>query len=350
MGGDGYRAIANSLNKMGYRTIKGNPFSITAVKDILYNPTYSGKIRYNRHVDWELKRRKGYNPNYILVDGPHEPIIDKEFFQKVQDRLKLESKQPKWNHRGENLLTGLLKCPECEAAMSASNTTNTLKDGTKKRIRYYSCGKFLQQGSSVCHANSIRADKAEPFVLERLSEVIQVPEILSNVVSELNKQIQTQRKPWERELQQLGADIVETQKKLEKWEDLIKVSPELRVDLNDRIHQLEMECVNNRKRTQELVQILHTEGYSIKLSDAKKVMGLVTQLLADSDSKAAKKAILRTFIDRITVDKDSKSNYKIYMKFDDVVITKLNEQMKKEPTAGNAVGSFSVGTPLEIVV
>ncbi|MGO4928019.1 recombinase family protein [Fundicoccus sp. Sow4_F4] len=53
LGGDGYRAIANSLNKMGYRTIKGNPFSITAVKDILYNPTYSGKIRYNRHVDWE---------------------------------------------------------------------------------------------------------------------------------------------------------------------------------------------------------------------------------------------------------------------------------------------------------
>ena len=280
---------------MGYRTIKGNPFSITAVKDILYNPTYSGKIRYNRHVDWELKRRKGYNPNYILVDGPHEPIIDKEFFQKVQDRLKLESKQPKWNHRGENLLTGLLKCPEWEAAMSASNTTNTLKDGTKKRIRYYSCGKFRQQGSSVCHANSIRADKAEPFVLERLSEVIQVPEILSNVVSELNKQIQTQRKPWERELQQLGADLVETQKKLEKWEDLIKVSPELRVDLNDRIHQLEMECVNNRKRTQELVQILHTEGYSIKLSDAKKVMGLVTQLLEDSDSKAAKKSYFKDF-------------------------------------------------------
>lgn len=101
-----------------------------------------------------------------------------------------------------------------------------------------------------------------------------------------------------------------------------------------------MEGVNNRKRTQELVQILHTEGYSIKLSDAKKVMGLVTQLLEDSDSKVAKKAILRTFVDKITFDKDSKSNYKIYMKFDDVVIAKLNEQMKKEPTAGYAVSSL----------
>lgn len=38
------------------------------------------------------------------------------------------------------------------------------------------------------------------------------------------------------------------------------------------------------------------------------------------------------------------------MKFDDAVIAKLNEQMKKEPTAGYAVGSFSVATPLEIVI
>lgn len=164
--------------------------------------------------------------------------------------------------------------------------------------------------------------------------------VIVGVVSELNKQIQTQRKPWERELQQLGVELEETLKKLEKWEDLIKVSPELRIDLNDRIHQLELECMDIRHRTQELMQILHTEGYSIKLSDAKRVMGLVTQLLDDSDSKAAKKAILRTFIDRITVDKESKSDYKIYMKFDDVVIAKLNEQIKKEPTAGYAVALF----------
>lgn len=71
------------------------------------NPTYTGMLRYNRYEDWENKRRKGYNPNYILVEGTHEPIIDKEIFGKVEERIKMESKQPQWTHAGENILTGL---------------------------------------------------------------------------------------------------------------------------------------------------------------------------------------------------------------------------------------------------
>lgn len=67
--------------------------------------------------------------------------------------------------------------------MEASNTTSTLKDGTKKRIRYYSCANFRNKGTKVCHANSIRAD-----VANRLKEVIQVPEILGKLVKELNAQ------------------------------------------------------------------------------------------------------------------------------------------------------------------
>ena len=64
-------------------------------------------------------------------------------------------------------------------------------------------------------------------------------------------------------------------------------------------------------------------------------------LIEDSDSKKTTKAILMTFVDRITLDKESKSNFKIYMTFDQVVIDRLNEFMSSEPTAElNAVGSF----------
>ncbi len=44
------------------------------------------------------------------MKGTHEPIISEEDYQKVQERLALEGKQPKWNHTGENVLTGLLRC------------------------------------------------------------------------------------------------------------------------------------------------------------------------------------------------------------------------------------------------
>lgn len=114
--GKGYRAIANDLNKRELLTVKGNTFSTVAVKDILKNKTYGGYLEYAKYVNWEEKRRKGKNPQPIVVEGEHEPIIEKELFDKVQTRLKVAKKQPQWNERGENLLTGLLRCPECGGA------------------------------------------------------------------------------------------------------------------------------------------------------------------------------------------------------------------------------------------
>ena len=72
-------------------------------------------------------------------------------------------------------------------------------------------------------------------------------------------------------------------------------------------------------------------------------------LIEDSDSKKTTKAILMTFVDRITLDKESKSNFKIYMTFDQVVIDRLNEFMSSEPTAElNAVDSFTLSTMLKL--
>ena len=136
LGGEGYKAIANFLNRQGYQTLKGNAFSTTAVKDILHNKIYGGYIEYARYLNWDTKRRRGKNPTPILVKGTHEPIISEDIYQAVQERLVAESKQPLWTQSGENVLTGLLRCPECGAPMAASNVTNTLKGGIKKRIRY----------------------------------------------------------------------------------------------------------------------------------------------------------------------------------------------------------------------
>ena len=46
--------------------------------------------------------------------------------------------------------------------------------------------------------------------------------------------------------------------------------------------------------------ILEGEGYKIKKEDTKKVLELVNTLIEDSDSKKTTKAILKTFVDRLT--------------------------------------------------
>lgn len=158
--GHGYRKIANALNHKGYVTKKGNAFSISAVTYILSNPFYIGKIQFAKYKDWNDKRRKGLNDKPVIAEGKHTPIISQELWDKAQARKKQVSQKPQVHGKGTNLLTGILHCPnpQCNAPMAASNTTNTLKDGTKKRIRYYSCSNFRNKGSKVCSANSVRAD------------------------------------------------------------------------------------------------------------------------------------------------------------------------------------------------
>src|SRR5699024_8561680 len=120
-------------------------------------------------------------------DGQHEAIISVELWEKVQAIQKERSHSPIRNRKGNFLLTGLMKCPMCGARMVASRTTNILKDGTKKKMRYYSCGNTKTKGSLVCHANSIQADKAEQYVLECIQEVVEHPKILEQLVSSIGK-------------------------------------------------------------------------------------------------------------------------------------------------------------------
>ena len=115
--GKGYRAIANNLNRTGYKTKRGNAFSTIAVKDILLNQTYTGEIQYNKYEKWSDKRRKGLSENHLLVDGKHEAIVYELLWGKVQVKLKLNSKHPSWTKTGTSVQTGLIKCPECDSAM-----------------------------------------------------------------------------------------------------------------------------------------------------------------------------------------------------------------------------------------
>src|SRR5699024_7153428 len=129
--GHGYKAISNHLNKQGFKTKKNNPFSINGVKTILSNPVYAGYIRYNVRRDWSEKRRNNINPDPIIVPGQHEPIISLEVWEQAKANMEKRSRKPNRIHDGEFPLTGLLRCPVCDAGMVIGRTTNRLKDGRK---------------------------------------------------------------------------------------------------------------------------------------------------------------------------------------------------------------------------
>lgn len=349
LGGDEFRTIANYLNRQGYQTLKKNKFTPTAVRDILQNKIYAGYIEYARYLNWDTKRRKGKNPNPILVKGEHEPIIDQVTYQAVQERLVLEKDRPRWNLTGENVLTGLLRCPECGAPMGSNGVVNTLKDGTKKTLRYYSCSKFLSKGKKGCHANSIRKEKAEDFVAARLKEIVQVPEILDSLVKEMNRELHEQIAPLEQELAVIATEKQDLAPKLERLQQALEDSPDLHDNLIGRINELTSKIMLHTQRENEILTILSHKDQKIEVENVQQIVSSLDHLLEQSEKKVVKE-IYRTFIDKILFDKKNMDDIKIYMKFDQKIVTQLNELYQKVVSDKKDTTSFVLKTPFYSVI
>lgn len=323
--GKGYRAIANALNKDGYRTKKNNPFDISAVKYILTNIVYIGKVRYLRYTGWNEKRRRGFNPNPIIADGKHTPIIDQDLWDKVQIRMEKASKNPMLNGKGENLLTGIVRCPECGAAHAASNTTNTLKSGEKKRIRYYSCSQFRNKGASVCSANSIRADVAEAYVFNRIQEVIFNDKVLQQVLENVNSSLEAKPTEMKQRLLNKKQQLEETQVKLNNLNIALSTSPDLIHTLKGTIDDYASTIEELKTTIAEIEAHKEDDIKQLTIDQIKPLLQAIFKDMKQLDKKQLK-ALYLSIIDSIHFKKCKEPGKK-----HDIFITlKINEDILKE--------------------
>lgn len=113
--------IVRYLNDRGYLTKTGKKFDVDAVKYILENPFYIGKIRWNRRqssIGSELKEES----EWIVADSHHEPLIDKETWDAAQKRTAFihetytENRHPVSHTK--HWLSGMVKCPYCGKSLS----------------------------------------------------------------------------------------------------------------------------------------------------------------------------------------------------------------------------------------
>lgn len=300
--GHGLKAIANDLNHRGHKTKTGKTFSTTAVRDLLDNPMFIGKVRYNRYENWAERRRKGKSEEMIVADGHHPPIISIQLWDKVQVLRRKKSAMPKKRFEGEYLLTGLIRCPECGAAMTASRTINRLKDGTKITRMYYSCGRFRSQGSAVCHANSVRKNEAEQAVTARIRKAVAKPDILKKVVSNVNERRSGRIKPLRDELTTVLSRIAVLEKKKRKYLGLYEMDDMDRNMFTDRVNTLnqELDVELSRKSKLEL-ELRDDQADPVPYELVRSLMTKFDSLLQHSPFQQ-RKTLLHLIVKKITLD------------------------------------------------
>ena len=329
--GHGYKAVVNRINKEGHKTKRNGEFAVSTVKEILQNPVYIGKIRYNVRQDWSKKRRNNINANPILSDGIHEPIIDVETWNKVQVILKERSKKHNKIYDSEFPLTGILRCPVCGAGMTISRSTAKRKDGTRRINEYYSCGNWKNKGTAVCNSNSIRVEVADEYVLNKIMELINNESILKKVVDNINQNKSTKLKPILEQLEQVNKEIEKlTSKKsknIELFEDGIVDKSELSIrvkSINDDIEKL-------KYREQELKQDLQlAEGDPIPFDIVNEVMQRFKEVFFEMSTSQQRKQLIQLQVSKITINKEREIDSIEIQINDDVITYLMKDRLPKE--------------------
>ncbi|MFZ5932495.1 MAG: recombinase family protein, partial [Patescibacteria group bacterium] len=145
-----FTEITRFLHKFGISGYTGKPIKIEQLKSvILTNPFYIGIMKYGGEA----------------VEGKHKIFIDKSLFDKVQERIK-KIEKPRYN--GHHFaFSGLARCGECGAAITAEKHTKHYKNGNSQTFVYYRCTKKL----APCTQKYVEETKLEEQLREKVSNL-----------------------------------------------------------------------------------------------------------------------------------------------------------------------------------
>jgi site-specific DNA recombinase len=148
----GRRAYA-WLKNIRFTHRSGKPLSLSNVYNVLKNPFYCGMFEYPR----------GSGQWYT---GKHTPLITKELFQRVQEKIAEENRPKK---KFQNFtFTKLMTCGYCGSGVTAQEKSKALKDGSTNWYIYYSCDKFKDHH---CKNPFIREDNLVTLLLELINQI-----------------------------------------------------------------------------------------------------------------------------------------------------------------------------------
>ena len=182
-------------------------WSSERISDMLQNETYIGNMVQGRSVKISYKSKKCLKQdpaNWVVVEGTHEPLVDRETFQKV--RMLVNSRRHTRSRTYDFLLKGLIFCHECGYPLAVLNRKNAKGED----VLYFVCRtyqRFTKAGVCTCH--SIKEKTVTDAVVAKVREACQAylnPDELLPVAQEAVENARKQSS-LESELQALQSKI-----------------------------------------------------------------------------------------------------------------------------------------------
>lgn len=284
--GEGMREIAVALGARGVRTRYGNLPDNRWIEYVLNNPCYIGYIRWSRDGVRAVSKRDYDNDNIMIVQGHHEPLIDRSLWDEVHIRLEAQKKlYPAYARREqpiEHMLKGLVRCSSCGSTLAAGGRSG------KSRTPCLQCCNYAKGSCKVSHC-------------------ITIPRIESAVIDGMRQAVGSQsfsvipRKPQQTEHKGVDYDklIALEERRLERAKaaylagvDTIEQYAAFKSEITNKIAEL-----TAMRERDNAPQSLDVAAYAAKVT---KVLEIIT---AEGIAPAAKNEALRTVVEKIVYNK-----------------------------------------------
>lgn len=187
--GNSARMIADKLNSEGISTPrfyhyeklgKENPlkqeknvWGSATILQLLRNQVYIGNMVQGKRqvISFKTKKRRNISPeDWIVVENTHMPIVDRNIWDRVQEKLSRHHKKiRRTKNNTVGLFSGIIKCSDC--GMPLAYMRRKLKDSEKG---VYRCSRYNNNGSKACSSHYIDEEYISAFVLDDIRNYAQL--------------------------------------------------------------------------------------------------------------------------------------------------------------------------------
>lgn len=172
--------IARTLNYQGIPTKSGSMWYPLTISRMVSNPsyiglTYFGKTRGSRKTSLQPQPKEDWK----LLPDVTPPIVSKELFERAQKAMQRSKELRPGRPLHQYLLTGYAVCGHCSSPLVGSCLRGD--------YRYYHCRGTYPTATRerICNAHYSRAGQLEEIVWQRVTEVLENPEV---ILVELHRQ------------------------------------------------------------------------------------------------------------------------------------------------------------------
>lgn len=316
----GAATVAKYLNRQGYVKKKRqngtlDAFTAHFVKLVLDNPIYCGKIAFGRRKTEKIQGSRNQfhvvkQAEYPIYEGIHEAIITEEDWLLAQEkRKKTGVKSEKiYSVEHQHLLSGILRCPECGAALYGSVNRKRKKDGNFYRdYWYYACKHRLEYDGHKCsYKKQIHQDKINNAVVEVIRHIVQNSQFDTAIKKKLESSVdletyQTEENFLKENIRQLTAAKERLGNQIDRLDDTDRHYKEKYNDMQNRIESLYDE-IAEVSASLETVQ-MQIQGIREEQISQERVYEFLElfDIMYDKFTETEKKEFFHSFIKRIEI-------------------------------------------------